>query len=91
MQLMNSPGWATLLAVLHESSGEPAPSTHQMAHQKRRWEQYDDSSTSPSSSGFDDHASASSSLPSHPHRPGGLSRSDTGDQLAKRFKGASLR
>ncbi|KKY18804.1 putative endoplasmic reticulum and nuclear membrane proteinc [Phaeomoniella chlamydospora] len=80
MQLMNSPGWATLLAVLQESSGERLP---QKANQKRRWGEGNNLS---SSNDFDAEF-ASSSFPTPPS----FTRTDTGEQLAKRFKGASLR
>ena len=84
MQLMNSSGWATLLAVLQESSGERPPPSAMVSRQKRRWEGHDDSYSS-SGSSFDA-GLASSSLSRPP-----VSRSDTGEQLAKRFKGASLK
>ena len=85
MQLMNSPGWATLLAVLQETSGERPPPTAMASHQKRRWEGHDYDSSPSSSSGSD--AGLANSFLSRPRFP----RTDTGEQLAKRFKGASLK
>ena len=67
MQLLNTPGWATLMTILQES-GERPP--------KRPWPAAADLKRRP-------HSPAS-------HLPRSMSPKSDGEQLAKRFKGASL-
>ncbi|KAJ5106218.1 Nuclear protein localization protein 4 [Penicillium angulare] len=66
IQLLNTPGWATLMTILQES-GERPP--------KRPW---------PTSTDLGSPSSAA-------HTPRSMSPKSDGEQLAKRFKGTSLR
>jgi nuclear protein localization family protein 4 len=75
MQLLNTPGWATLMTILQES-GERPP--------KRPWPSAVDPSRHKSQPGKRRIASPA------PHLPRSLSPKSDGEQLAKRFKGTSL-
>jgi len=75
MQLLNTPGWATLMTILQES-GERPP--------KRPWPSTVEPSRPKSRSGkrrLDSPAA---------HLPRSISPKSDGEQLAKRFKGTSL-
>ncbi|CAG8061153.1 unnamed protein product [Penicillium nalgiovense] len=74
MQLVNTPGWATLMTILQES-GERPP--------KRPW-------PTPAESSRSDSQTRKRRNPPSSTLPRSISPSPESDQLAKRFKGASL-
>ncbi|KAJ5964938.1 uncharacterized protein N7479_004814 [Penicillium vulpinum] len=74
MQLVNTPGWATLMTILQES-GERPP--------KRPW-------PTPAEPSRPDSQARKRRNPSPSTLPRSISPSPESDQLAKRFKGASL-
>jgi nuclear protein localization family protein 4 len=75
MQLLNTPGWATLMTILQES-GERPP--------KRPWPTAAEASRPAS------HPGKRRVLSPAAHLPRSVSPKSDGEQLAKRFKGTSL-
>lgn len=76
LQLINTPGWATLVTILQES-GERPP--------KRPWPPAEPSRTSSQDSQIRKRRN-----PQPSNLPRSISASPESEQLAKRFKGASL-
>lgn len=79
MQLLNTPGWATLMTILQES-GERPP--------KRPWPTAAEASRPAPHLGK--RRVLSPALSPAAHLPRSVSPKSDGEQLAKRFKGTSL-